>query len=72
MSHHHLLTLMDSLVDDEYDAQICDVCEEGRHPKACVYYCAECDFIAEFDCVISEVSLIICLYRLENPTLSLQ
>ncbi|ESR41201.1 hypothetical protein CICLE_v10027263mg, partial [Citrus x clementina] len=57
MSHHHLLTLMDSLVDDEYDAQICDICEEERHPKACVYYCSECDFIAEFDCVISEVRL---------------
>ncbi|KDO50452.1 hypothetical protein CISIN_1g047354mg [Citrus sinensis] len=62
-----IFTFFENLVDDEYDAQICDICEEERHPKACVYYCSECDFIAEFDCVISEVSIIICRYPLENP-----
>lgn len=38
--------------DDEF---YCDVCESLRDPKDPVYYCAECDFVAHVDCVISEV-----------------
>ncbi|KAJ4712689.1 putative Cysteine/Histidine-rich C1 domain family protein [Melia azedarach] len=56
-SHQCSLNLVDSLVDDDYDKQICDVCEEERDPQECIYYCAECDFIAEFNCVFSEVML---------------
>lgn len=54
-SHHHSLALTDNVVDHNYGMQICDVCEEEREQQGCVYYCAECDFIAELDCVISEV-----------------
>ncbi|KAJ4712688.1 putative Cysteine/Histidine-rich C1 domain family protein [Melia azedarach] len=56
-SHECSLNLMDSLVVDYYDKQICDVCEEERDPQECVYYCAECNFIVEFNCVFSEVML---------------
>ncbi|XP_021893652.1 uncharacterized protein LOC110811449 [Carica papaya] len=38
--------------DDEF---YCDVCETLRDPKDPVYYCAECDFVAHVECVISEV-----------------
>ncbi|KAL1087685.1 hypothetical protein V6Z11_D08G200200 [Gossypium hirsutum] len=38
--------------DDEF---YCDVCEEKREKKDSVYYCAECKFIAEVGCVISEL-----------------
>ncbi|MBA0584324.1 uncharacterized protein LOC105792042 isoform X1 [Gossypium raimondii] len=39
-------------LDDEF---YCDVCEEKREKKDPVYYCAECKFIAEVGCVISEL-----------------
>ncbi|KAJ4712692.1 putative Cysteine/Histidine-rich C1 domain family protein [Melia azedarach] len=51
----HHLCLMDSFVDDNYDSQICDVCEEHRDARECVYYCAECNFISEFNCATFEV-----------------
>ncbi|KAK9233294.1 hypothetical protein WN943_023543 [Citrus x changshan-huyou] len=54
-SHHHPLALKDSHVDDNYGKQICDVCEEERNLEEGVYCCAECDFIAEFSCVLAEV-----------------
>ncbi|ESR61712.1 hypothetical protein CICLE_v10014060mg [Citrus x clementina] len=56
-SHQHPLILTDNVADKNYYTQVCDVCEEERDPELCVYYCAKCDFIAEFDCVISEVLL---------------
>lgn len=56
-SHQHSLILTDNVADKNYYTQVCDVCEEERDPELCVYYCEECDFIAEFDCVISEVLL---------------
>ncbi|KDO36304.1 hypothetical protein CISIN_1g035674mg [Citrus sinensis] len=62
-SHHHPLTLTEKVVDDNYGTQICDICEEDRDPEVCIYYCTECDFIAEFICIISEMKsalIIIC------------
>lgn len=53
MSHHqHSLTLMDKHADGNSGTQICDVCEEERDQQERVYYCEECDYIAEFMCVI--------------------
>ncbi|OMO52581.1 Zinc finger, PHD-type [Corchorus olitorius] len=41
---------------DEYDDEFyCDVCEEKRFKNESVYYCAECKFIAETRCVLSEL-----------------
>ena len=43
-------------VEDETDEFYCHVCEEERDPRLPVYYSAECYFVAEIKCVISEVS----------------
>ncbi|KAK9185317.1 hypothetical protein WN943_025673 [Citrus x changshan-huyou] len=56
-SHHHPLTLTEKVVDDNYGTQICDICEEDRDPEVCIYYCTECDFIAEFICIIFQVAV---------------
>ncbi|KAK9274733.1 hypothetical protein L1049_021984 [Liquidambar formosana] len=56
--HIDPLTLMASSVvqeDDDYDEYYCDACEKERNPNLPVYYCAECDYVAHIDCVISEV-----------------
>ncbi|KAH9795391.1 cysteine/Histidine-rich C1 domain family protein [Citrus sinensis] len=56
MSHHqHSLTLMDKHADGNYGTQICDVCEEERDQQERVYYCEECDYIADFMCVIEVI-----------------
>ncbi|GMY06366.1 hypothetical protein FCV25MIE_01605 [Fagus crenata] len=39
--------------DDTYELY-CDACEEERDPLVPVYYCAECHYVAEIKCVISE------------------
>lgn len=54
-SHHHPLILKDKVSDDAYEVEVCDVCEEKRDQKECAYYCEECDFVAEFKCMLSEV-----------------
>lgn len=43
---------MDKHADGNYGTQICDVCEEERDQQERVYYCEECDYIAEFMCLI--------------------
>lgn len=54
--HVDSLTLKDSPVEDDSDDEFyCDVCEEKRNPRFPFYYCADCQFVAEVSCVISEV-----------------
>ncbi|KAL5562688.1 hypothetical protein UlMin_032435 [Ulmus minor] len=53
--HLHLLTLVDSLVEDDLEEYYCDICEKKRDPRICIYYCAECRYIAHLNCVISKV-----------------
>ncbi|PPR84196.1 hypothetical protein GOBAR_AA36515 [Gossypium barbadense] len=60
-SHLHPLTLTKSPfeyelnLDEEDDEFYCDICEQKRNQRELIYYCAECKFIAEVKCVISEV-----------------
>ena len=55
----HPLLLTNSPVqeelEDETDEFYCHACEEERDPQLPVYYCAECQFVAEIKCVFSEV-----------------
>lgn len=55
--HIHPLHLFDSIIDEEepYDEHYCDACESKRDPRACVYYCEECNYVAHVRCVMSEV-----------------
>ncbi|KAK8316009.1 hypothetical protein V6Z12_A13G013300, partial [Gossypium hirsutum] len=61
-SHLHPLTLTKSPfeyelnLDEEDDEFYCDICEQKKNQRELIYYCAECKFIAEVKCVISEVS----------------
>ncbi|XP_024046435.1 uncharacterized protein LOC18053036 [Citrus clementina] len=52
-SHHYPLFITDYLFDKAYDEEVCDICEETRDQEECVYYCADCDFVAEFNCVMA-------------------
>ncbi|KAK9017845.1 hypothetical protein V6N11_000846 [Hibiscus sabdariffa] len=64
-SHLHPLVLTKSPFqhelnseEDAYNSEdefYCDVCEDKRYKREPVYYCADCKFIAELKCVISEV-----------------
>ncbi|GAY63466.1 hypothetical protein CUMW_225860 [Citrus unshiu] len=57
--HHHRVTLKDNfddIFDDiEDDEYCCDVCETRRQAGECVYYCEECNFVVDLDCVSWEV-----------------
>ncbi|XP_059433309.1 uncharacterized protein LOC132166499 [Corylus avellana] len=57
--HIDPLTLTHSLAEHENqrnDEFYCDACEEEiEDPLLPIYYCAECHFVAEISCVISEV-----------------
>ncbi|XP_031396977.1 uncharacterized protein LOC116207969 [Punica granatum] len=59
--HHnyHPLVLRDRFVDDklDYEEQYCDACETLRHPEHGVYYCEECNYAADIDCVIPKRDL---------------
>ncbi|OWM81949.1 hypothetical protein CDL15_Pgr027147 [Punica granatum] len=57
-STFHPLVLRDRVVDEHYDyeEQYCDVCETLRDPELGVYYCEECNYAADIDCVIPKVS----------------
>ena len=46
-------------LEDETDEFYCHVCEEERDPRLPVYYCAQCTFVAEFKCVLTQV----CTYK---------
>ncbi|XP_059434733.1 uncharacterized protein LOC132167724 [Corylus avellana] len=57
-SHIHPLIPTHSLAEHEDETQdefYCDACEEERDPFLPIYSCAECHFVAEISCVISEV-----------------
>ncbi|OWM66988.1 hypothetical protein CDL15_Pgr000440 [Punica granatum] len=56
--HFHQLVLRDRVVDEHYDyeEQFCDVCETLRNPELGVYYCEDCNYAADIDCVIPKVS----------------
>ena len=43
-------------VEDETDEFYCHACEEERDPQLPVYYCAECHYVAEIQCVFSQVT----------------
>ncbi|KAK9275454.1 hypothetical protein L1049_022721 [Liquidambar formosana] len=50
------LTLTDSVEDNWGSIEFyCDVCEKKRDPSHPVYYCAECEYVAQIECVITEV-----------------
>ncbi|PKI44781.1 hypothetical protein CRG98_034729 [Punica granatum] len=57
--HFHPLVLRDRVVDEHYDyeEQYCDLCETLRNPELGVYYCEECNYAADIDCVIPKVNL---------------
>lgn len=55
--HTHPLTLYDFLMEDDSDDYYCDSCETKRDLRICVYYCADCKYIAHVHCVISGVRL---------------
>ncbi|KAJ7946757.1 Cysteine/Histidine-rich C1 domain family protein [Quillaja saponaria] len=57
--HGHALTYMDSVVEDNTGDYYCGLCQEERDPRDQVYYCANCNYIADLGCVISEVLHII-------------
>ena len=46
-------------LEDETDEFYCHVCEEERDPRLPVYYCAQCTFVAEFKCDLTQV----CTYK---------
>ncbi|XP_031398775.1 uncharacterized protein LOC116209312 [Punica granatum] len=56
---YHPLVLRDRFVDDklDYEEQYCDVCETLRHPEHGVYYCEECNYAADIDCIIPKRDL---------------
>ncbi|PPS19719.1 hypothetical protein GOBAR_AA00846 [Gossypium barbadense] len=53
--HLHPLTLTSPFAEDDSRDYYCDMCETERNPEIHVYYCAECNYIAHIDCVLSEV-----------------
>nr|POE66447.1 hypothetical protein CFP56_29294 [Quercus suber] len=44
-------------VEDETDEFYCHACEEERDPLLAVYYCAECQFVAEIKCILPQIIL---------------
>ncbi|KAA3472932.1 Cysteine/Histidine-rich C1 domain family protein [Gossypium australe] len=53
--HLHPLTLVSPFAEDDSEDYYCDMCEIERNPEIHVYHCAECNYIAHIDCVLSEV-----------------
>ncbi|KAH1083448.1 hypothetical protein J1N35_023209 [Gossypium stocksii] len=53
--HLHPLTLVSPFAEDNSEDYYCDMCETERNPEIHVYYCAECNYIAHIDCVLSEI-----------------
>ncbi|XP_030945835.1 uncharacterized protein LOC115970322 [Quercus lobata] len=51
-----VLTISPVIEEDETDEFYCHVCEEERDSQLPVYYCADCHFIAEINCVYSQVA----------------
>ncbi|KAJ7968272.1 Cysteine/Histidine-rich C1 domain family protein [Quillaja saponaria] len=53
--HCHPLTYTDSVVEDDRGVYYCGLCQEERDPRVQVYWCADCNYIADVKCVISEI-----------------
>ncbi|KAL5560384.1 hypothetical protein UlMin_036595 [Ulmus minor] len=53
--HMDVLTLVDTIDEDELGEYYCDICEEKRDPRFRVYYCVNCKFVAHIHCAVSEV-----------------
>ncbi|XP_062110466.1 uncharacterized protein LOC133822222 [Humulus lupulus] len=63
--HMHPLVLTPSVIDsdnnhhesqDEDDEYYCDICEDTRDERICVYYCADCKFVAHVHCLIPQIT----------------
>lgn len=54
--HIHSLILVDSVTEDDSDEYYCDICENERDPRICVYYCQDCKYSAHVHCLKSEVN----------------
>ncbi|KAJ0079083.1 hypothetical protein Patl1_23132 [Pistacia atlantica] len=53
--HWHPLTLVDSIVEDDYSKGCyCDVCNRPLYLKHHVYKCKKCRFFAHIECIVSE------------------
>ncbi|KAL5571269.1 hypothetical protein UlMin_020866 [Ulmus minor] len=57
--HMHMLTLVDSISEDDSTESYCDVCEGKRDQRFRVYYCADCKYVTHIHCVVSEVTKIL-------------
>ncbi|KAJ7968268.1 Cysteine/Histidine-rich C1 domain family protein [Quillaja saponaria] len=55
--HGHPLTYTDRAVEDDSGVYYCGLCQEERDPRVQVYWCADCKYIADVKCVISEVEI---------------
>ncbi|KAJ7968266.1 putative Cysteine/Histidine-rich C1 domain family protein [Quillaja saponaria] len=53
--HIHPLTYTDRAVEDDRGVYYCGLCQEERDPRVQVYWCADCNYIADIKCVISEI-----------------
>lgn len=53
--HVDPLTLTKYVNEGDSNEFYCDVCEKQRNRYEHVYYCAECQFVAEIKCVIDEI-----------------
>ncbi|XP_062077028.1 uncharacterized protein LOC133781936 [Humulus lupulus] len=54
-NHIHTLSLTDLVIENGFGEYCCDVCENDRNPRLCVYYCEDCVYIAHVHCLASEI-----------------
>ncbi|KAJ4846769.1 hypothetical protein Tsubulata_031238, partial [Turnera subulata] len=52
--HIDLLTLADSMCEEDSGEYICDICTETRNPNHGLYCCKECMAFAHIGCVLEE------------------
>ncbi|PON74644.1 Zinc finger, RING/FYVE/PHD-type [Trema orientale] len=57
--HMHPLFLTPLVVEDDSGAYYCDVCEERRDERICVYYCEACKYVAHVHCLIPEITSVL-------------
>ncbi|XP_062079481.1 uncharacterized protein LOC133783895 isoform X1 [Humulus lupulus] len=53
--HIHCLSLVDSLIEDDFDEYYCDACEKERNLQFRVYRCDDCKYTAHVHCIIDEI-----------------
>ncbi|KAM6589446.1 hypothetical protein CsatA_012051 [Cannabis sativa] len=62
--HVHPLVLTRSVIDNRDDDDggdgdgefYCDICEDTRDERVCVYYCADCKFVAHVHCLLPQIT----------------